>query len=118
MRAISCCWAGDGPGLRRAPTRRFSPGGCGPAAREARGRGSGGSSCPGVGDDGADPTEDLGQGEVTGSGGCFGQGEAGEVPDSGGGLAADGGFGQGEEPRPEEALDPPEGRAFGGGADG
>jgi len=80
MRAISCCCAGDGPGLRRAPTRRFPPGGCG-----------------------------------TGSGG---------------GSAPDGGFGHGERPRPEEALDheeapdseegldPEEGLAFGGGADG
>jgi hypothetical protein len=27
MRAISCCWAGAGPGLRRAPVRPVRPGG-------------------------------------------------------------------------------------------
>jgi hypothetical protein len=127
MRAISCCCAGDGPGLRRAPTRRFPPGGCGRGARESRGRGPGGWSSPGAGDPGAGPTENLGQGEVTGSGGCFGQGEAagsdvgfgqGEAAGSGGGLAPDGGFGHGERPRPEEALDSAEGRVFGGGAEG
>jgi len=115
---MSCCCAGDGPGLRRAPTRRFPPGGCGPAGRDPRGWEPGGWPSPGTGDGGADPTENLGQGEVTGSGGCFGQGEAGEVPGSDGGLAPDGGFRQGEEPRPGEAPDPAEGRAFGGGADG
>jgi hypothetical protein len=41
----------------------------------------------------------------------------GEAPGSDGGLDPDGGFGHGEGPRPEEALDPAEGRVF-GGADG
>src|ERR1700691_740847 len=104
MRAITCRCAGDGPGLRRVPTRRFPPGGCGPGGRGPPGRGPGCCwSSPDADDSGAGATENLGQGEA---------------PGSDGGLAPDGGFGHGEGPRPEEALDPAEGRVFGGGADG
>jgi hypothetical protein len=123
MRAISCCCAGDGPGLRRAPARLGPPGG-GPGGPEPGGR----WPLPGPGDPGAVPAADLGHGAVPGSSAGFGQGdgadsdEAGrrEVLDSGagpfsaGGLEAGRGLGQGERPPPVGGSGPADCRGTGG----
>jgi hypothetical protein len=72
MRAISCCCAGDGPGLRRAPVRLDPPGGRGPGGLPPGGCWpSPGADGPGAGPPGdvvADEAlvldDGLGQGEV------------------------------------------------------
>ena len=125
MRAISCCCAGDGPGLRRAPARLVPPGG---------GRGGPGGAEPGdrwplsgPGDPGAVPAVGLGHGAVPGSADGFDQGEAfgsdevgrrevlgsGAIPPSDGGLEADRGLGQGERPSPVGGSGPDDCRGTG-----
>jgi hypothetical protein len=114
MRAISCCCAGDGPGLRRAPARFGPPGGGpgGPGGPEPGDR----WPLSGPGDPGAVPAVVLGHGAVPGSADGFGQGEAvdsveagrrevlgsGAGPPSDGGLEAGRGRGQGERPPPAD----------------
>jgi len=120
MRAISCCCAGDGPGLRRAPARLGPPGGpggpSGPADPEPGDR----WPSSGAGDPGAGPAVDPGNGAVPGSADGFDQGEAfdwdevgqrdvlgsGAGPPSDEGLAADLCLGQGERPPPDDCSDP------------
>ena len=114
MRAISCCCAGDGPGLRRAPARFGPPGGGpgGPGGPEPEDR----WPLSGPGDPGAGPAEDLGHGVVPDSADGFDQGDAvgseevgrreilgsGAGPPPDGGLEAERGLGQGERPPPAD----------------
>jgi hypothetical protein len=75
MRAISCCCAGDGPGLRRAPAR-FGPPGGGPGGPDGGPEPGGRWPLPGPGDTGAVAAVDLGHGAVPGSADGLAQGEA------------------------------------------
>jgi translation initiation factor IF-2 len=105
MRAISCCCAGDGPGLRRAPARFGPPGGGpgGPGGPEPGRPGGPEPSDPesggrwpssGAGGPAAGPALDVGHGVVLGSPDGFVQGEVfdsdgvgqREVPGSAGGA--------------------------------
>jgi len=126
MRAISCCCAGDGPGLRRAPARFGPPGGGpgGPGGPEPGDR----WPLSGPGDSGAAPAVDLGHGAVPGSADGFGQGDAADSDEAGrrevlgccAGPLSDGGReegrgpGQGERPPPLGGSGPADCRGTGG----
>jgi hypothetical protein len=120
---MSCCCAGEGPGLRRAPARL---GGRGPGGWPPGGR----WPSPGTGGPGAGPAGDLGGDEVLGSGDGWGQGEVRASDERGqreglrsdADVASDDGFEPEDEFGPDAGVpsggapDPAEARGF--GADG